>query len=102
MAFQIDKKKLFGDLDSYIKQSSLRASYFFKMIDYKHEFFEGAIMDVSPETCEIIYKELLENLIEKEAFIGQKHGLLAAIIPRDKVLVNVELGVVFPDTKSGV
>ena len=100
MAFQIDKDKLFTDLDSYIKISSKRASDFFKMIDYKHEFFKGAIMDVSPETCEIMYKELLSNLIEKEAFIGQKHGLLAALIPRDAIMVNVELGVVFPDTKT--
>jgi hypothetical protein len=100
MAFQIDKNKLFKDLNSYIKISSKRASDFFKMIDYKHEFFEGAIMDVSPETCEIMYIELLSNLIEKEAFIGQKHGLLAALIPRDATMVNVELGVVFPDTKS--
>ena len=104
MAHNINIDKFFVDLDPYLKISSQRASDFFKMIDYKHEFFKGAIMDISPETCGIIYKELLSELIKKGAFIGQQHGLLVALIPcginpEGDTQVNVQLGVVFPDKK---
>jgi hypothetical protein len=65
----------------YIKNCSEYASKAYKNIGLKYEMFEGTTMELSPQMCESIYRNLISEMIINNFLIGNKFGLTATIIP---------------------
>lgn len=87
-------------IDPYVQQSAIYASEHFLKNGINLSFFEGTKMDMTPEFCATLYRELIRDLISYQRMMGTNYGLYAAIIPerqnKKAVSISVQLGLVFP------
>lgn len=63
------------------------------------EFFEGIRYEFTPESCAIVYRELLRNILTNHNGYDHKYGMFVAVtpIPTEGVskIVSIQLGVLF-------
>lgn len=100
MSTQANIPKILKDLDRYIEVSSKHASKV--LINVNFEPFEGIKMDMSPDVCANIYKDLISRLIKEQRAVIHRYCLLVTLIPISKqsdgnLILSIRLGVLFPD-----
>jgi hypothetical protein len=103
----IEIGKLLEVEKQYIRNCAKYAAVLYKGLGVKYEMFEGTSLELSPELCENIYKDLLSDIVKSNCLIGNKFGLTATIIPLQevetkRVCFNVNLGVIFPNVSDEV
>lgn len=95
---------LLNDMSGYIKQSSADAAKYFIQHKIAPEIFTGTRMDLSEETCEMIYKEMIIEIMQAGSQVSFKYGLMVTMLPvkrkGSKIMVMIHLGMSFPDRHS--
>ena len=94
---------LINQANKYISECSEHASKVFQALNFKHQFFEGTEMMMSPRLCEETYESLITEMIKKKMMVGQKYGLFAVIMPLQTIqgtAYSLQLGVTFPGSKE--
>lgn len=98
-------EKILVDMKKYIKQCAEDASKYFISYKISPQVFEGIRMDLSPQSCEMLYKDMIIEMLEKCTPVRFQYGLMVAIIPvkqlGDRILFTIHLGISFPDRISG-
>lgn len=85
---------------AYIEQSAEYASKYFAMMKIQHDFFGDTKMALTPENCEILYQDMIRDLVKTKKPVVCRFGLFAAMNPmrtEDQTIIVVYLGVSFPD-----
>jgi hypothetical protein len=94
-------EKFIHDTQSYIKLSAKRAAEAFSKFNVNFEFFEGTKMQLTEEMCEKVYKDLIHDILHQQITCAARYGLLVIIVPvnkpNNKMALNLQLGVIFPD-----
>lgn len=99
-----DIAKLLNEMDEYLKKSSEYASGFFISNKIEFEFFQGTKMEMTPDVCESVYRNIIEELIKSQGMFLSKYGLSCAVIPinqNDNVYLTLHLGISFPMSFKG-
>lgn len=100
MATPVDIENLLKQIGPYIEKSAGYASDHFTRNKIDLELFEGIQVDMTPEFCAKLYKELITDMVNYRRLIGTNYGLWVAMIPQktktDNILVSVQLGITFP------
>ena len=98
-----DSDDLIKQAEKYIIECSEHAAKVFKALNFKHQFWEGTELMMSPKLCEETYRSLIIDLMEKKMIVGQKYGLFAVVMPINTIqgmAFSLQLGVTFPGSKD--
>ena len=99
----MDTKELITQAQDYIFESSKHAARVFRLLKFKHEFFEGTEISMSAKLCEGAYQELIADLVQRKVMVGQKYGLFAVVMPIKSERgagYTLQLGITFPGPVS--
>ena len=101
MTLPMTVTNLLRDMNGYINQSAEDASVYFIKHKIAPEIFEGLKMELSSETCKMIYKEMIIEILLSGSQVSFKYGLMVTMLPvkqiENKVMYMIHLGMSFPD-----
>lgn len=90
--------KQFSNAGEYIKRCSEEAADYFSKKNIRHDFFQDTSMELSADNCEMLYRDMLEELIKNRHSIAIKYGLIATVTPMqkgDQVVLSVSCGIIY-------
>ena len=96
-------EKLLTEMDAYLEQSSNDASIYFSERKINHQVFKGIMLDMSPDVCRMIYKNMVIEMLRDELPVCFRYGLMVAAIPirrvNNRIMLIIHLGIAFPDVR---
>jgi hypothetical protein len=96
--------ELLSSLDDYITSCAEDASSYFKKYDIEMPLSEDVKIDLSPDICKTIYKDMIIEMLSRDSIMCLRFGFTSFMIPqRDKdgdMVKIIHLGVCYPDRKS--
>ena len=94
--------QLLEKLQSYIDKSAQEASTVLMKNKMYLEIAEGVRLDLTPDVCTMVYKDLIIQLLTEQRAIQIKYAMFAMMVPMSRqidgtLVMSIRLGVLFPD-----
>lgn len=94
-------QNILSEMEPYIKNSAKHASEILMQYNIVQEPFKGTSLTMTPDICEMYYRDMIWRILNNEITMGIHGGLSVAAVPVKNlpggdVLYSLQLGICFP------